>query len=446
MRSDLTGVVVVLGLSALVGCLGDLSRAPPGRMPMPEPWQPHAVFSANLSRSQPGHVVLDERDGLSPDEAAILAVDQNPALRAVRARRGIARAEVLRAGILPNPMLAGNVDAPVAGPYARVLGYGVGLSWNVTPLISRAPRVEGAQENVAAVDLEVAWQEWQVGQAARLHTIRLIYLNRRIVLTRQAEDVWQQRVDRLLQAGATHAVTEIAVARAQRSFADWTMVRQNLERERVGEQSALAEALGVDLAHVPIVQTSWRPNAHAPPANDLLASLTERRLDLIALQHAQRSHDEALRAAALERFPPIEVGVRVSREVDKAASVGFALRFGIPVLNRNQGGVERERARRGQIEDEYDARLLAARSQVIRYSQELTILREQLKSATAAEAAAVRLSDLARSSGAASALDVMVRADIDDRAFAARLRTFTTKEALLETRVALSVSSGLTVP
>jgi len=35
-------------------------------------------------------IVVDAADGLSPDEAALMAVDNNPRLRAIRARRGIA--------------------------------------------------------------------------------------------------------------------------------------------------------------------------------------------------------------------------------------------------------------------------------------------------------------------------------------------------------------------
>jgi len=50
-------------------------------------------------------VDFDIRDGLSPDEAAVMAVIANPALRAVRDLRGVAGAQIIQAGILPNPRL-----------------------------------------------------------------------------------------------------------------------------------------------------------------------------------------------------------------------------------------------------------------------------------------------------------------------------------------------------
>src|SRR5438067_744570 len=55
-------------------------------------------------------VRLNLRDGISPDEAAVLAVLLNPTLRAARNQRNIARAQVILAGILPNPQLTGNFD------------------------------------------------------------------------------------------------------------------------------------------------------------------------------------------------------------------------------------------------------------------------------------------------------------------------------------------------
>ena len=53
---------------------------------------------------------LDASDGLSPDEAELLAVLLNPALRALRDQAGEARAQLLKAGILPNPQWTGNLD------------------------------------------------------------------------------------------------------------------------------------------------------------------------------------------------------------------------------------------------------------------------------------------------------------------------------------------------
>ena len=57
-------------------------------------------------------VPFDLSDGLSPDEVAILAIIQSPELRAARSKQGVANAQLLQAGLLPNPRLAYNYADP----------------------------------------------------------------------------------------------------------------------------------------------------------------------------------------------------------------------------------------------------------------------------------------------------------------------------------------------
>jgi outer membrane protein TolC len=89
-------------------------------------------------------IEFDERDGLSPDEAAVLAVLANPSLRAVRDQRGIAAAQVLQAGILPNPSLSTEGEFPLKVP-GEVDAYTVDLTWDVTGLITRWATVAAAK-------------------------------------------------------------------------------------------------------------------------------------------------------------------------------------------------------------------------------------------------------------------------------------------------------------
>ena len=107
-------------------------------------------------------IELDMSDGLSADEAAILAVLANLKLRSVRDQRGIAFAQVLQAGILPNPQLSYTRDIPTGNAeQGLVPGYGINLNWEVTALISRSAKIAAAASDAAAVNLDVAWQEWQ---------------------------------------------------------------------------------------------------------------------------------------------------------------------------------------------------------------------------------------------------------------------------------------------
>ena len=119
-------------------------------------------------------VVFELSDGLSPDEAAILAVIQNPELRAVRSKQGVADAQLLQAGLLPNPRLAYNYATVTGGlDQGKVQGYGVSLDWEFTALLTRSNKLLAAQAEQQSVNLQIAWQEWQIAQAAKLACYQL---------------------------------------------------------------------------------------------------------------------------------------------------------------------------------------------------------------------------------------------------------------------------------
>jgi hypothetical protein len=100
---------------------------------------------------------FDIRNGLSADQAAILAVVANPKLRAVRDQRHLADAQLLQAGVLPNPQLGYGLDFPTGGATEGTINaYNFGLSWDITALISRNAKMAAAKADAASVDLDIA--------------------------------------------------------------------------------------------------------------------------------------------------------------------------------------------------------------------------------------------------------------------------------------------------
>src|SRR5690349_21054222 len=91
--------ISLVGAALLVGCAR---------------YHPQPITDDAVARALTSNVVSGEE--ISPDEAAILAVIVNPDLRAERDRKKLAEAQVLQAGLLPNPQLTGGIDWPFAGP------------------------------------------------------------------------------------------------------------------------------------------------------------------------------------------------------------------------------------------------------------------------------------------------------------------------------------------
>jgi hypothetical protein len=78
-----------------------------------------------------------------------MAVIVNPRLRAIRDQRGLASAQLLQAGILPNPQLSYSLAFPSgANPGKLVNAYGLGMSWEITSLIARSAKINAAKAQV----------------------------------------------------------------------------------------------------------------------------------------------------------------------------------------------------------------------------------------------------------------------------------------------------------
>ena len=237
---------------------------------------PPALESIPLKARMIHHPLLrpvnfDLRDGLSPDEAAILAVIANPQLRALRDQKGLAQAQLIQAGILPNPQLSYSLDIPMAGATeGTVKAYGLGLSWDIVSLLTRGAKLAAARNQAAAVDLDVAWQEWQVAQAARLQVYRLAFLDQQLTVARDEEKGLQDNVATVKRALNLGYVTIINLAAAQASLQKVHLQVLTIEQQREQERLALNQTLGLPPEqHIPL------PAHLEPPSPQTLPSLQE---------------------------------------------------------------------------------------------------------------------------------------------------------------------------
>src|SRR2546430_17017782 len=76
------------------------------------------VPASRFQSQSPEQLSVDLRRGIGPDDAATIALYSNPALRAIRDRRGLAAAQLIQAGILPNPVVSYARDFVTGGSTA----------------------------------------------------------------------------------------------------------------------------------------------------------------------------------------------------------------------------------------------------------------------------------------------------------------------------------------
>ncbi len=307
----------------------------------------------DLADRLPGQVVQP----LDMDAISTVAVLNNPDLRAARRKSGVAEAQAFAAGILPNPELTANLD-PASGGGSEVIGYGLGISYDIKNLIVQPAKVGAANAARDQARLNLLWQEWQtVAQARTLYVQRINAAEKRELFANLEERYATQadRSGRALQTGdATFDTAGIDLA----ALLD---ARSQLRTaERTGSQAdyQLRTLLGL----APQVELPLRPLT-LPPIPDraaidsALAKVAQTRPDLRALQLGYQSQEQTLRGSVLAQFPSLALGISRADDTTNVHTISLGATLSLPIFDRNQGDIAIQTATRAQLLSEYQARL-----------------------------------------------------------------------------------------
>lgn len=377
--------LTVLILSFLQGC-ATYRPAPLDHAAVRESLSPPSMERVRVLAMEIQHPILkpltiDDRNGLSPDEAAVVAVLANPMLRAVRDKRGVAAAQLIQAGLLPNPQLGYTIDVPAAGPTGgTVRAFGLTLNWDVASLITKSAAIDAARAEALSVDLDVAWQEWQVAQSAKKQIYRLISFQQQLDVAREEEKGLRENVEAVKKAVDFRDMTVIDLSAAEAALKAVQLSLLALEQQNEQERLALNRSLGAPPDRIiPLERQIAPPQPELLPSVDrIVEGIEEHRLDLLALRMGYQSQEARLRAAILSQFPKINIGFSRSRDTAHLVTAGFGVTIDLPFFDRNQGRIAVERATRKQLFDEYAARLFEAGSNAASISADIGSVQRQI--------------------------------------------------------------------
>jgi outer membrane protein TolC len=381
-----TAVVLLLGLSSCA----QYTAQPLTEETIQQQLQTPSIKQLSIQAKNIKHPLLkslefDMRDGLSPDEAAILAVLRNPELRAIRDQHGIANAQLLQAGLLPDPQVSYGFAAPSAGTTLDTNNaFGIGLSWEATALIWQENKINAAGKQLRSVDLRIAWQEWQIAQAAKLATYQLIvYTEQQTLLAEMAQRLEDNRI-RLQQAADKGLVTELerVAAVSAKNLVDIRLLA--LEQQMKQQQQRLNRTMGLKPYEALKLQQNINLGIrlNAPVYDNLIDNIENRRLDLIALKRGYESQEEKVHVAVLQQFPQISIGFDHARDNSNLYTMGFGVSMTLPIFDRNQGQIAIDRATRKQLFDQYSNRLFQARADIAELLITIASINKQIQSLT----------------------------------------------------------------
>jgi outer membrane protein TolC len=370
----------------------------------------------------------------------------NPDLQAIRAQHGVAEAQLLQAGLPPNPTVTGAILPLVAGT-GTTSAWNAGLSMDVKSLITLSGRRRGARDAAWQVDAQILWQEWQTIGQARLIAVDLIQGERSRQVLRRTYDLLGARSSRSQRALAAGDATVAAVAPDLAARQTARTQLDDIERQQLSRRHQLAALLGL----LPDADLPLADRAELPPIDPAtvlaeLPTLAQRRPDLIALQLGYRAQDAKLRTAILAQFPNLTFGVTGGSDNANVRNVGPQITLELPIFDRNQGNIAIERATRQQLYSEYASRLATADGQVRAMLTQSAVLMRQLDQARRDLAVTMRIADQADTAFAAGNLDERGYVDLMSARLTKELEIVTIEQSLLEQQVAIATLVGAGMP
>lgn len=435
---NLRVILNILVTCVLSGC-ASYQKAP---LDLAVPLKPSVAM---LNHRLPAGGVVPTVSPLRAGDVVALALLNNPQLIAARAQHNVAKADLLSAGMLPDPVFSGGFSALLGGP-GDAPSIAGSLTEDVSALITYSVNKRAARAGLAQVDAGVLWQEWQV--AAQVEQLCItIDGDVQTLAILQAE----RAALAALQASTSNAVASgnLTLAEASSSMAALAAMdtvlntqQQTLAQDRDQLDALLGLQPGIPVA----VTLPAVPQIDPTLAKAEIASLATRRPDLIALRFGYEQADARLRAAILTQFLPVTIGPSGGRDTTKVFSAGPTVTLTLPLFNRNRGGIASASATRAQLAAQFQASLAGTAGDAGSLLARIALLQAQSAVADANAANATNTAVLAQSAFKNGNLDALSAVNLQTASADRQREAIALRVELDTARLSLATLLGVGLP
>ncbi len=281
-------------------------------------------------------------DGTSPltaDQAVIVSLRNNRDIRALVEQIGASRADLVQAGLLPNPVLSLTLRPPIDGTDATLfIGAAVVQEFTALWLIPSRVRAADARLNESVLSLSDRALRL-VADVKQAHA-RLEYGERGLSLTRSNIEMVEKSIDALERRVRAGEGTPLDVNRAKQQL---LALRAELSREERDVARGRRRLLGLmglaegDAGWELVGQTA---NPLLPVDEQRVIQLaSEQRLDVAASRQLVEARAAELSEQERSRLRELGLGVDYERDTEGNESIGPVLDMPIPIFDTNQAQI-----------------------------------------------------------------------------------------------------------
>jgi cobalt-zinc-cadmium efflux system outer membrane protein len=398
-------------LIAAVLAAGGCSTNAVDDLPLPDPMAP-ALAAEALAKTQG----IDLSAPLDSQSVASIAVLSNPELRAMRAREGVAEAQVFAAGLIPDPSFSVAADYP-RNDAGLVTAVAAAVGIDVAALLRRPATQRAARAELDALHLDIAWAEWLTSEQARIQAIRIPYLERSKRLTAELRQLADAELSRSLEAMMRGDLPAASLETHRLAAADAAARDRDTENLLAQARLDLNRTLGLDPRQSLEIASTVTSNIVVQEIDELYRQSVLQRADLQGMRAGYEATAARQSLAVLGRYPLPVVDVNATRDTGAVRTLGPGVSLTLPVWNRGRGDRAIANASRTQWRAEYMARLQTVHADIASFHTALKIAQKQVREvadeirplAAQVDAAgrAVERGDLSQSAGAVARLALL---------------------------------------
>jgi cobalt-zinc-cadmium efflux system outer membrane protein len=250
--------------------------------------------------------------GVTADEAVQVCLLNNPTLQAAFMGIGMARADVVQAGLFSNPSLGIAVQFPAGGGLAMLEA---GVAQNIAELWQIPARKLAAGRSLDAAILEVARRAAGLAADAKVAYYEAVGADEHHRIALQNLAIADNLLEMALARQEAGAANELDVNLSRSLALDANLDVQTARLAAAEARRSLAKLLGVTTDADDLVLLDSLPETpqKAPDAQRLHDIARKWRLDLRAAEQAVRAAEARLREEHRRVFPTVELGLALER-------------------------------------------------------------------------------------------------------------------------------------
>jgi cobalt-zinc-cadmium efflux system outer membrane protein len=282
------------------------------------------------------------RDELSADEAVAIAMANNSRLQVTLAELGIARADLIEASTIANPIFEFELRIP-GEPYRP---YELRLAQTLIDLIQLPRRRAAGRAAFDAAQMRVTSEVLRFGADVRSTYYDLVAASQYVEQSRTIVEAARTAAEVAVKQHAVENITDLDLENEQALYEQAKLDLSRRERELLVAREALMRALGLGPSiewRVPATFPELPPSELDPSQLEQLAA--QQRLDLAIARRELEVAERQVPLARLAALHDANFDVHYEREPSGEHTVGPGIELPIPIFDTGRAARTRAEAR-----------------------------------------------------------------------------------------------------